>query len=83
MINLPKIKSKSLKWGVAGCGRFTETRFLPAINLMRKSVVNAVFSNDGTRAKAVADKFGIREVIPIMMSSLNQILMQYMSAVLM
>jgi D-xylose 1-dehydrogenase (NADP+, D-xylono-1,5-lactone-forming) len=60
MLGLPKVRTKKLKWGVAGCGRFTEHSFLPTMNLLHRSTVNAVFSNDAVRAKAVADKFGIR-----------------------
>jgi len=61
MLHLPKRRTKKLRWGVAGCGKFTENNFLPAMNLVRKSVVNSVFSNDFSRAKAIADKFGIKD----------------------
>lgn len=52
-------KIKKLKWGVAGCGKFAEFSFIPAIGQLRKSMVNSLFSNDLTRAKTLADKFGI------------------------
>jgi D-xylose 1-dehydrogenase (NADP+, D-xylono-1,5-lactone-forming) len=60
MLGLPKVKTRKLKWGVAGCGRFTEHSFLPTINQLRKSIVTSIFSNDAVRAKSVADKFGVK-----------------------
>ncbi len=60
MLGLKKRRAKKLRWGVAGCGRFTETSFLPTISLLHRSVVNSVFSSDLARAKAVADKFAVR-----------------------
>ena len=52
-------KLKKIKWGVAGLGRFSEFTFIPTLQLLRKSSLNAVFSNDNKRAKEIADKFGI------------------------
>lgn len=52
------LKSK-LKWGVAGCGRFAEKAFIPAVQMLRKSDVIAVFSNSKERANDLAKKFGI------------------------
>jgi predicted dehydrogenase len=49
-----------LKWGIAGCGHFSETAFIPTISLLRKNQVVSVFSNDKQRAKSVSEKFGIR-----------------------
>jgi len=60
MLGLPKRKTKKLRWGIAGCGRFTENSFLPAIHQLRKSTVVSIFSNDAGRAKSVADKFAVR-----------------------
>jgi predicted dehydrogenase len=48
-----------LKWGIAGCGHFTENSFIPTISLLRKNQVVSVFSNDKLRAKSVSEKFGI------------------------
>jgi D-xylose 1-dehydrogenase (NADP+, D-xylono-1,5-lactone-forming) len=59
MLKIPKVGTRKLKWGVAGCGRFTENSFLPAVALLRKSKVVSIFSNEQSRANAVADKFGI------------------------
>jgi D-xylose 1-dehydrogenase (NADP+, D-xylono-1,5-lactone-forming) len=50
---------KKLKWGIAGCGRFAEKTFIPALSLLRKNQVSAVFSNSKERAAEVARKFGI------------------------
>ena len=51
-------KGKKIKWGIAGCGRFAENSFLPAVRLMRRSSVTALYSRDLNRAKSLADKFG-------------------------
>lgn len=51
--------SPKVKWGVAGLGGFSETAFLPAINLVRKAKVQSVFSNDVQRAKAISEKFSV------------------------
>jgi predicted dehydrogenase len=53
-------KGKKLKWGVAGCGRFAENSFLPAVRLTRKSSVTSLYSRDINRAKSLGEKFGIQ-----------------------
>ncbi len=50
---------KKLKWGVAGCGRFTENSFIPTLRMLRKSIINSVFSNDNKRAEFISEKFGL------------------------
>ena len=50
---------KKVKWGAAGCGRFTEFSFIPALEFLRKSTINSVYSGSPSRAKQVADKYGI------------------------
>ncbi|MGA8266002.1 MAG: Gfo/Idh/MocA family oxidoreductase [Ignavibacteriaceae bacterium] len=52
-------KIKKIKWGAAGCGRFTEFSFIPALEFLRKSTINSVYSGTAARAKQVADKYGI------------------------
>ena len=42
---------KKIKWGVAGLGRFSEHTFIPTLQLIRKSSLNAVFSSNNKRAK--------------------------------
>lgn len=51
--------NSKLKWGVAGCGRFSEKVFIPAIQLLRKNDVVSLFSNSKERADELAKKFGI------------------------
>ena len=53
-------KGKKIKWGIAGCGRFAENSLLPAVRLMRRSSVTALYSRDLNRAKSLADKFGVQ-----------------------
>lgn len=53
------IRSKKLRWGVVGLGRFTEHTFLPAIKSVRKSSVVSLCSRDYNRAKELASKFGV------------------------
>lgn len=50
---------KKLKWGIAGCGKFAEQTFIPTMKLLRKSNLNSLFSNDISRAKFLANKFGV------------------------
>lgn len=52
-------KGKKLKWGIAGCGRFSENSFLPAMRSLRKSTVESLYSRDNNRAKTLAQKFGV------------------------
>lgn len=56
---MKKRTSRKLKWGVAGCGRYAEHTFIPTMNMMRKSKIQAVFSNNSERAKTVSQKYGI------------------------
>ena len=57
------LKSKSLvklKWGVAGCGNFTEFGFLPAFQQLKRSKLVSVYSSDLNRAKSIATKFNAK-----------------------
>lgn len=53
------IKTKKIRWGIVGLGRFTEHSFLPAIKSVRKSTVTSLCSRDFNRAKELAEKFGV------------------------
>lgn len=53
-------KGRKIKWGVAGCGRFAENSFLPAVRLTRKSTVSSLYSRDINRAKSLGEKFGVQ-----------------------
>lgn len=57
-INIRSRFPRKLKWGVAGCGNFTETLFLPALQLVQRSKLVSVFSHDLSRAQSIAAKFG-------------------------
>ena len=57
MLGITKRITKKLKWGLAGCGKFTETAILPTFNLINKAKINSIFSNDAKRAKSLAEKF--------------------------
>ena len=61
MLGITKRISKKLKWGIAGCGKFTETAILPTFNLIPRAKINAIFSNDAKRAKTLAEKFLIQK----------------------
>ena len=39
---------KKVKWGAAGCGRFTEYSFIPALEFLRKSTINSVYSGSAS-----------------------------------
>lgn len=51
------IQRKKLKWGVAGCGKFSETAIMPAIEALQRSQLVSVYSHDLKRAKSLATKF--------------------------
>ncbi len=53
-------KGKKLKWGVAGCGRFAENSFLPAVRLTRKSTIVSLYSRDKDRVKTLGERFGVQ-----------------------
>jgi predicted dehydrogenase len=61
MKTIKKHITRKLRWGVAGCGKFSEGSLIPALRLLRKSILNSVFSNQLQRAKSIAEKFGIAE----------------------
>ncbi len=50
---------QKLKWGVAGCGHFSEVSFIPTLHLLRKSELNSIYSHSSARVKVVGEKFGI------------------------
>jgi len=77
MLGITKRISKKLKWGIAGGGKFTETAVLPTFNLIPKSKVQAIFSNDEKRAKALAEKF----IIPKPFSNYDEFLQADIDAV--
>jgi predicted dehydrogenase len=58
MVKVKRAGTKKLKWGVAGCGRFSEHTFIPTSKFLRKSVVHSFFSNKINRAKELAERSG-------------------------
>ena len=63
MITRPRLNIKDriprkLKWGVAGCGRFMEETFLPALQSAKRSRLVSVYSGDADRGRFIASKFG-------------------------
>jgi len=60
MVKIKRPGVKKLKWGVAGCGRFTENTFIPTIKFLRKSVINSFYSHNSNRAKELTEKSGAK-----------------------
>ena len=61
MKTIKKRTTSKLRWGVVGCGKFSEGSLIPTLRLLRKSTLNSVFSNNAQRAKVIAEKFGVEE----------------------
>jgi D-xylose 1-dehydrogenase (NADP+, D-xylono-1,5-lactone-forming) len=59
MIGEKRKKIRRNNWGVAGCGRFAENAFLPALQMLKKNEVISLFSNNKERADELSKKFGI------------------------
>ncbi|MCF8261335.1 MAG: Gfo/Idh/MocA family oxidoreductase [Melioribacteraceae bacterium] len=57
MIDSNRRRLAKLKWGVAGCGKFTELNFLPAFSQLKKSRLISVYSSDLNRARNLATRF--------------------------
>jgi predicted dehydrogenase len=49
-----------MKWGVAGCGKFLETAFLPTLKQNKRNKLISVYSSNLTRAKFIAEKFSAK-----------------------
>ena len=58
MVKVRRPVVKKLKWGVAGCGRFTEHTFIPTLKFLRRSTVQSFFSHNLKRAKELTEKSG-------------------------
>ena len=57
-LKLSSAITKRLKWGVAGCGHFAESSFLPALQIAQRSKLVSVYGDDINRSKNIAGKFG-------------------------
>ncbi len=49
--------NKKLKWGIAGCGKFSETTFIPTLLQLKKNSLVSIYSSDLNRSKEIANKF--------------------------
>ncbi len=56
-IKIPRSNIKKLRWGVAGCGRFTEHSFLPALSMLTRSRLVSVYSHSLERAKELGNAY--------------------------
>ena len=57
-ISIRSAISRKLKWGVAGCGNFAETTFLPSLQFVKRSRLISIYSHDINRAKQFSQRFG-------------------------
>lgn len=57
MLKLPRRIIRRLKWGVVGCGRFSEMTFIPTLQLLPKSKLISLYSHNIQRAQSLAEKF--------------------------
>jgi predicted dehydrogenase len=58
MVKIKRPVVKKLKWGVAGCGRFTELTFIPMMKFLRRSSLHSFYSHKLNRAKELAELSG-------------------------
>ena len=58
MVKVRKPGVKKIKWGVAGCGRFSEHTFIPTLKFLRRSIVQSFYSHNISRAIELAEKSG-------------------------
>ena len=58
MVKVRRPGIKKLKWGVAGCGRFSEHTFIPTLKFLRRSSVQSFYSRSYSRAKELAELTG-------------------------
>jgi len=58
MVKIKRPVVKKLKWGVSGCGRFTEHTFIPTLKFLRRSSVHSFYSHNLNRAKELAEISG-------------------------
>ena len=56
-MKITNTKIVKLKWGVAGGSKITETKFLPAIRVLKRSTLVAIYSSSPERAKLLTSGF--------------------------
>lgn len=50
-------KGRKLRWGLAGCGKFAETVFIPTLLQLKRNDLISIYSSDLVRAKEISNKF--------------------------
>jgi predicted dehydrogenase len=50
---------KKLKWGIAGCGNFTENTFIPTLLQLKRNTITSIYSSNNNRAKDIANKYSV------------------------
>jgi predicted dehydrogenase len=48
---------KKVRWGIAGCGKFSETTFIPTLLQLKRSSLISIYSSDINRAKEISNKY--------------------------
>jgi predicted dehydrogenase len=61
MKQIKKVLEPKMKWGIAGLGYFAENSIIPAIKLLRKNRITAVFSHSLDRARTISQKYSIKD----------------------
>ena len=54
----------AVKIGLVGAGAIAQLAHLPVLTKMRGASVTAICDNDRPKARALADRFGIEDVLP-------------------
>ena len=52
-------RGRKLKWGIAGCGRFTENTFIPTLLQLKRNSIQSVYSSDVKRSEEISNMFSI------------------------
>src|SRR5437867_2521848 len=58
----PLAQSSEVRVGLIGTGAVPQTAHLPILTKMRGATLVALCDNDGPKARAIADRFGVRDV---------------------
>lgn len=54
---IPQRRRTKLKWGVAGCGKYLESTFLPTLQNLKRSKLVSVYSSNLERAEFISHRF--------------------------
>jgi len=61
MKQIKKVLEPKMKWGIAGLGYIAENSVIPAIKLLRRNRITAVFSNSFDRARTISQKYSVKD----------------------